>query len=400
MKIFTVFFTLFISLGLVFAQGDAFNFSGNGARSAGMGYAFTGVADDATAISWNSAGMTQLYSPEASVVGRVSFNSGELKNFENKLIDGVIYDAYDIEYGSNFQLNFASIIFPFEISGNKVVGGVSFRNQYDFFLDRMDTYKISGFEYEAEDVVEGGINTISPSVAVEINEILSIGAAVNILTGSEEGEGFDDGIANSEYSSDDYSFDYSGVAFDIGILVKPSNMFSIGANLNLPHTLTLDGTFPVFNPVTREFLGSFDGEFDLDVPFFFSVGAAVHATDNFLLAFDYQSRNWSNAELDGEEFFTEDLNSIHVGLEYLLQSGTAIIPLRAGFYTNPLFILDNDGDQVSTNVITLGTGLVLGNIIVDASYEFSGLDYELVNDVTLEQTFNRLTLGATVHFGK
>ncbi|HEX3135666.1 MAG TPA: hypothetical protein VHX44_19040, partial [Planctomycetota bacterium] len=42
---------------------------GAGARALGMGGAFTAVADDATANTWNPAGMTQLERPEASISG-------------------------------------------------------------------------------------------------------------------------------------------------------------------------------------------------------------------------------------------------------------------------------------------------------------------------------------------
>jgi hypothetical protein len=42
---------------------------GSGARAVGMGGAFIGVADDATAASWNPAGLIQLETPELSVVG-------------------------------------------------------------------------------------------------------------------------------------------------------------------------------------------------------------------------------------------------------------------------------------------------------------------------------------------
>ena len=41
---------------------------GSGARASGMGGAFIGVADDATAASWNPAGLIQLEKPEISVV--------------------------------------------------------------------------------------------------------------------------------------------------------------------------------------------------------------------------------------------------------------------------------------------------------------------------------------------
>ncbi|MGA1863612.1 MAG: hypothetical protein ACMUHX_00970 [bacterium] len=39
---------------------------GSGARAMGMGGAFIGVADDATAASWNPAGLLQLRQPEIS----------------------------------------------------------------------------------------------------------------------------------------------------------------------------------------------------------------------------------------------------------------------------------------------------------------------------------------------
>ena len=45
---------------------------GSGARAIGMGSAFIAVADDATAASWNPAGLTQLRKPEVSFV--LSYN--------------------------------------------------------------------------------------------------------------------------------------------------------------------------------------------------------------------------------------------------------------------------------------------------------------------------------------
>src|SRR5215470_1211986 len=47
-----------------------FNFANPGARSLGMGGAFLGLADDATAAYTNPAGLTQLLEPEISVEGR------------------------------------------------------------------------------------------------------------------------------------------------------------------------------------------------------------------------------------------------------------------------------------------------------------------------------------------
>ena len=64
------------SLNFAFAQqlqsvgiASSPNPVGSGARALGMGGAFIGVADDATAASWNPGGLIQLETPEISIVG-------------------------------------------------------------------------------------------------------------------------------------------------------------------------------------------------------------------------------------------------------------------------------------------------------------------------------------------
>lgn len=58
------------AFGLLVAQQSRPSFSivGAGARAAGMGGAFTALADDASAVSFNPAGLALLIRPEASVV--------------------------------------------------------------------------------------------------------------------------------------------------------------------------------------------------------------------------------------------------------------------------------------------------------------------------------------------
>src|SRR5881394_608916 len=51
-------------------SGLQFNFGNPGARSLGMGGAFLGLADDASAAEANPAGLTILRKPEISVEGR------------------------------------------------------------------------------------------------------------------------------------------------------------------------------------------------------------------------------------------------------------------------------------------------------------------------------------------
>jgi long-chain fatty acid transport protein len=391
---------IFITQSL-YAGYDDFKLNGNGARAAGLGYAFTGIADDATAISWNPAGLTQIYGMEASLVGRFGFGSGEITGFENLGID-----SWDLDLSSNFQLNFASFVVPFNVGNLNVVGGIAYRRMYDFSSEITQTINAFGMDNEIYEKISGGINAIAPSIGVQLNEMFSVGLTVNILTGNEEFEGDEktDGVIDdgSEYKFDQ---DFSGTAIDIGILVKPSDQFSIGATLNLPHTRTVEQHFENFD---RD-------PFDLDAPMFYNIGAAFRATDQLLLAFDYHGRSvedveWMNPITDETETPLEDydFSSIHFGLEYLAGSGNSIIPLRVGFYTEPTFRLDQNEDQIVAKVFTAGAGLLLGNVILDASFEWatSSAEFDLsdefgIPDFIIEESESgfRVTVGAVLHLG-
>jgi UDP-N-acetylmuramyl pentapeptide phosphotransferase/UDP-N-acetylglucosamine-1-phosphate transferase len=113
---------LFVLGSFCLAQ-DNFNLAGNGARAAGMGYAFTGLADDATAISWNAAGLTQLQNMEASVVARLGFGSASYD-----YPAGIGIDQWDVETQSKFQFNFASFVVPFAAGSRNIVAGVAYRS--------------------------------------------------------------------------------------------------------------------------------------------------------------------------------------------------------------------------------------------------------------------------------
>ena len=355
-----------------FATESLLNLAGNGARAAGMGYAFTGVADDATAISWNAAGLTQLYNMEASVIARFGFGSFSYDGWDG---------APDVEYDSKFQLNFASFVFPFSIGRFNIVGGVAYRNIYDFNKELTWKWDV-GDEISGS---EGGVNAISPSIGIQLNNMFSFGATMNIYMGSLKTH-YSNESTGSNY--EDGPINFSGTSFDLGILVRPSSRFSVGANLNFP------------NKLKTEYEGNED---ELDVPFFFSVGGAFRATDQLLIALDYFSRPWSSSDeyKDEDNKDQYDLNSFHVGLEYLITSGNMVIPIRLGYYTNPLFgTTDKDDKQVVDNVFTAGLGLVMKSIIIDGAIEYEPSTLEFTDTVSINQSIFRVTIGATIHFGQ
>src|SRR5947207_7831287 len=90
-------------------SGLQFNFGNPGARSLGMGGAFLGLADDASAAEANPAGLTILRKPEITVEGR---NYQEQQVFTTS---GTFPDLQRTAFGHYSQRidpTFASIVYP------------------------------------------------------------------------------------------------------------------------------------------------------------------------------------------------------------------------------------------------------------------------------------------------
>lgn len=90
-------------------SGLQFNFANPGARSLGMGGAFLGLADDASAAEANPAGLTVLTKPEISIEGR---------NFETRQTFNTSGTFPDLEtttfnsFSRTAEVSFASIVIP------------------------------------------------------------------------------------------------------------------------------------------------------------------------------------------------------------------------------------------------------------------------------------------------
>jgi hypothetical protein len=84
---------------------------GAGARALGMGGAFTAIADDATAGTWNPGGMTQLERPEAAI-------SGGYYGRRTAYAAGASYDA-------ETDLDHVSLALPFTAGVPQTSGGLA-----------------------------------------------------------------------------------------------------------------------------------------------------------------------------------------------------------------------------------------------------------------------------------
>jgi len=352
----------FCVTSLSYAQNINWNLTGAGARAAGFGGAFIGVADDATAISWNPAGLTQLIDPEASAVMRY------------------ISDTYKSDYSgrseseslAHFVPNFASGVYPFNFPGLKVVAAVAYQQQ-------LDLYTKWNLEEFTRGEATGGASNISLGLAAEIIPIFSIGLASNVWTGSMSVDAdYWDGY---DWIPFDYSEDFSGFNFNAGAMINLSNLSNpipvkIGVDFKSP--FDLEGDFG-------------EGTETIQMPAMIGFGASVQLGDNFTVSADYETRAYKDKEIsydDGSEpdiISDYNLDQIRAGAEFLVVTDFAVIPLRAGFHTVPTIFSNyedypnNPKDQVVGSGFAVGTGLIFEKFALDATATFDSYKQELTS---------------------
>ncbi len=388
-KIFLVFIVtlavVFVSQELSFAQFEIdFNFIGAGARARGMGGAFIGGADDATAASWNPAGLVFLEKPEASAV--------YVYSSVYRTIDDEEVEDLGLSHG---YLNFVSAAIPLSIGDRNVVGCIAYQRVIDLF--NKEDIPLSNGTYETNQ--KGGVDAISPSVGIQISPQFSIGLAYNIYLGATS--------TKWKYLLTEEEFDapkekYSGSNVTMGGMLD-LGMFRIGATYKTPYILKAKQEERLG---VRNLVDFNEYEFEMKMPGMFGLGVMVEPTSNLRLAADYELRGFSNFETRFKGFDFEkpeeeflDVNQLRLGAEYLIMSGSNVIPLRLGLKTEPKPFKDANDDQVAGAALTMGLGLVSHAFSLGATLEYSALTLEFFDTKITTSQLNFLVSGI-FYFGK
>ncbi len=143
---------------------------GAGARALGMGGAFTAVADDGTANTWNPAGMAQLERPELSLNG--GWYSRSTKTGDSSSRESAV------------ALDHVSAVLPFFVLGTQQTIGVAWQRQFDFTRSTDSTQVLqaqgatTANQGRSDNHVEnvGAWSTWSLSYAADVTPTLALGA--------------------------------------------------------------------------------------------------------------------------------------------------------------------------------------------------------------------------------
>lgn len=382
--------------GLIIAQQlrNSFTLVGSGARAAGMGNTFTAVADDATAASFNPAGLAQLVEPEASVV--VDYLSLQDRHLNFLSLDQApVLKLSDTKVDfRNTSFNFLSVTVPFKMASRQ-------------FSVQFSTQKVVDFSYRGDrefkeidpvaDVINildqdsrqgGDIRVYSASLAAETTHRMLLGMTLNRWIGnwdftSINAETFQNQPVK-EYLTYSQQNALRGWNFDLGMLLRYKYL-NVGLRYRTSFTADFNFDAQIDTNIETPFRPSPHTATKLQWPSTLSVGLALKPTDRLLIAADFGRTDWSKMTFalpDGGtriNFFdllakNKTLSTVsndwHAGTEYLFLAGSAVIPVRAGWLREPQPGPDGlTGERIIATGFSAGGGIKVGWFAFDVAYQ-------------------------------
>jgi long-subunit fatty acid transport protein len=424
---------LLIFSGIIFLVSSLeaqnfYDFKGVGARAAGMAFAFNAVADDATAISWNPAGLTQLKKPEFSLIQRVQLEELEFTDLNDNT------NTNTQEGSPYYTIDYLSFIYPLTVGENDLVLGISFQNQINYKFNQTSTYPNASHEGSSKGTTT--VNSVSVSAAYPLSNFLSVGLAFNkyfsLGNNSEWSGTYRNPTNNAYYNMVEY-YSFSGLNVTIGAFADLSSSgipLKLAARINTP--LKLKNEFSSLGDYHYEYptddyyrMQRKEGSETYHIPFILGTGISYRIGDYLTIAADYDIKPFKDAErtmefdlyddlqhwpprdefVDSTDLLVpsgDNLNQFRAGVEYILHPDFALIPVRLGWKNNPTNVahLDINGQpeqQVMASSINAGFGLISKNFSVDFAYEYYNYTQDAENTSTTRHTLQSFIISLIVY---
>lgn len=424
---------LIFSILLVITNVDAqkeFDLQGKGARAAGMGYAFTAIADDATAITWNPAGIVQLKKPE------IAFEVSHLVTDYSHEIHG------NRIYKPTSTIDYLGFVYPIKIKNKDLTFGVSYQNKMNFKANYYPNENSEQTDFNYKNNLT--VNSISICGAYSIARFMGIGVSFNkwfsMGNKSDEYLFYYTKLIDSTYNFDKFflnkseSFNYSGYNFTGGILVDFIS-FHLPLKLAVKYEskFTLKDDYDIAGEMKYSYENNVDtirieeskGVEKYYFPGIVTFGLSYRYGNYLTLACDinikpFKDRNYTFDYYWDQKYYTnsqtppdmdlteqyhdefyilksnENLHQFRIGVEYVLHPKFGLFPIRIGWKTNPTSISSYNKyghpvNQVYARSINLGFGIAAKHFSVDLAYErykYDRMDINYRNEIMVYHIFD------------
>jgi long-subunit fatty acid transport protein len=329
-------------------------FLGVGARAAGMGGAYTGIANDYSALFWNPAGLTQVRSIEFSVgMGALSYGNTSSFDPSSSITGDSLHTsttstslntlgfviplparrgraalALGYNRGGNFASALAfdgfnplsSIVQASAPDSSFAPADLSSNFAYQLYLANVDTSTghfispITGQLAQLGSVLErGGLDNWSFGGAAEVAPNVSVGGKVTYVVGKYNYErSYAERDTRGTYGTSAYPFnvdeitldefvesEISGVYGKFGLLANTSGILRVGLTATTPTWLSVRETFGTRGSSLFDDGASFTyaqdgaGAYEVITPWVFGAGASIVVEDFLVLAGDAEWTDWT-----------------------------------------------------------------------------------------------------------
>jgi long-subunit fatty acid transport protein len=411
---------------LLTLQGRSSVVQGSGARALGMGGAFLARADDATAASWNPAGLSYLRLPEVSFV----YAGGRVNSEETNFLTG----EHTADRRRGDGPDFAAATYPLHIGPVAGAAQLSFQRQISFNTDRTIDEDLSpggdtdGTAFTRRTTISsrGGFDVLALGSGWQVTSRLRLGATLNRwLNGYDQ---ISDRPVELGTTHQEFHYGFRGWNVNLGAIWTPMEMLNVGlvyksgfkADLEI-NKLRRDPFVDGDEVVVRERTANSDDiglQPSLDFPAAFGFGASLRPRSALTVSVDYTRTRWSTQYRCWErtascawtgavirEFFDlpktaapnvfeaplpyptldvsvpqKDTEQIRAGLEYVLIRGRLRLPLRVGYFNDRQYFRAITEDSLGAGSPrltaprfdgwTAGAGIVLGRVLFDAAYVY------------------------------
>ncbi len=427
---------------------------GSGARAFGMGGAFLAQADDATAASWNPAGLSYLRRKEFSLVGVRNDFSQRIPRINDAVVPTRFVTTRDELKGS--VVDFAGFAFPFRIKERPGAVQVSYQRSFSFEGQRSAQATVGKSQPDGSLLLDteftvdgdGGFDTFSLSSGFEIVSGLRVGVSANKWI-----HGFEQTVTRPTRTRIDSVWKIAGHNFNFGALYSPTPKVNVGAVLKTPFTAEIDLSKSRTDNVDEvPSSGRVDPtsrtNVEIRFPRVYGFGVSVRPTNTLTVSADFTRTAWSDAAI--LNFFSlaqndvttpalgideypfplpfpaveegangqSDTNQIRLGAEWVLrlgESGGTLLPLRAGIFRDGQPVVKRLRAGVGAEAfaykpaftgLTAGIGVTVSGVLFDVAYirEYGRVpisrDGSGIYDANVSVKYNRVFASMMVRFGE
>jgi long-chain fatty acid transport protein len=351
-----------------------------------MGGAFVGIADDFSAVFWNPAG--------AAGFRQTTFGFCAVDLMPKATYHLDLFSIDTKTQVSHYLGGLAGYYKP--LSSKVVIGlGIGTPSGLGAMWDGEDFAALSGgTTYEWSSKV--GVFSISPLVAVKLNNWLSVGATFNLNYGvfglKMPGGSAEIGETTVDLGQYEEHMTGLGVGATFGLLIKPSEKIGIGLTVRTPSTVSFNGSASLSYLSLYELPDSSDLKRKITWPLWIAGGISFRPVPRLLLSADVHWTEWSRLDRITTEYLDPawanlmeesgddvrilnwaDRTQLRFGAEYTLNTSTAI---RAGYYNDPapgpLPTLNVLFPSHTYNAFSVGIGKTIGGLVLDFGLEYLG----------------------------